>query len=162
VHSIRAATIKDIPLIRELTYKVWPQTYLKIQTQEQVDYMLEMMYSVSALEKQMNDGCEFIIAYDDKEPVGFASYQDTGDNIYKLHKLYVLISQQGKGTGRFIIDYLCREIKQKKGKALHLQVNRFNTAKDFYNKLGFAVIAEQKLDIGNGFFMDDYIMEKKL
>lgn len=162
MHSIRIATTADIPLIRELTFQVWPQTYLPIQTPEQVNYMLEMMYSVPSLEKQMEDGCRFIIAYDDKEPVGFASYQDLGNNVYKLHKLYVLTSQQGKGTGRFIIDYIYNEIKPKGAKALQLQVNRFNKAKDFYNKLGFIVTGEQKSDIGNGFFMDDYIMEKKI
>lgn len=124
--------------------------------------MLEMMYSASSLEKQMNDGCCFIIAYDDNEPVGFASYQDIGNDVYKLHKLYVLISQQGKGTGRYIIDYICSDIKPKGAKALRLQVNRFNKAKDFYNKLGFAIIDEKKSDIGNGYFMDDYIMEKRM
>ena len=161
MHSIRKATKKDIPLIRELTFQVWPQTYLQIQTQEQVDYMLNMMYSVPSLENQMTDGCQFIIAYDDKEPVGFASYQDLKNGVYKLHKLYVLLSQQGKGTGRYIIDYVCKEIKLRGANALRLGVNRFNKAKDFYEKLGFVVIDEQKAAIGNGFFMDDYIMEKK-
>ena len=162
MHNIRHATIEDIPLIRELTFQVWPQTYLPIQTKEQVEFMLDMMYSVPSLEKQMKEGCRFIVAYDENDAVGFASFQNMGNNVYKLHKLYVLISQQGKGTGRFIIDYICNEIKQQAGKALHLQVNRFNKAKDFYNKLGFTIIGEQKSDIGNGFFMDDYIMEKIL
>jgi diamine N-acetyltransferase len=162
VHSIRTATPEDIPLIRELTFKVWPQTYASLLSKEQIDYMLQMMYSVSSLEKQMKDGCNFIIVYDDETPVGFASFQDMGNTIYKLHKIYILASQQGKGTGRLIIDYICDEIKPKGAKSLQLQVNRHNKAKDFYNKLGFTVIDNLKLDIGNGYFMDDYIMEKKL
>jgi diamine N-acetyltransferase len=161
VFNIRKATTGDIPLIRELTYKVWPQTYAAVLSQEQIDYMLEMMYSPSSLEKQMNDGAQFILVYDGKEPVGFASYQEIEPAIYKLHKIYVLPSQQGKGTGRFVIDHIINEIRNKNAKALQLQVNRHNKAKSFYEQLGFSVKEELKLDIGNGYFMDDYIMEKK-
>ena len=160
--SIEKASVDDIPLIRELTFKVWPQTYAEVLSQEQIDYMLEMMYSPSSLEKQMKSGAQFIFVYDEKEPVGFASYQEMEPGIYKLHKIYVLPSQQGKGTGRFVIDHIIEQIQQRKAKVLQLQVNRNNKAKSFYERLGFSVREELKLDIGNGYFMDDYIMEKRL
>jgi len=162
VFSLRNATIADIPLIRELTYKVWPQTYAPILSREQINYMLEMMYSRDALEEQMNESCRFIIVYNDKVPAGFASFQETAPSVYKLHKLYVLSSQQGKGTGRFMIEHIIKTIQKGGAGCLQLQVNRHNNAKQFYEKLGFAVIRELKLDIGNGYFMDDYIMEKKI
>jgi ribosomal protein S18 acetylase RimI-like enzyme len=110
----------------------------------------------------MNDGCQFIIIYDEAEPVGFAAYQETEPSIFKLHKIYVLIPQQGKGSGRFIIDYIVSEIRQQGATALQLQVNRANKAKNFYEKLGFTVIREADFNIGNGYFMNDYVMEKKL
>ena len=162
MYNIRHATAEDIPLIRELTYKVWPQTYAGIISAEQINYMLDMMYSEDSLRKQLNAGAEFIILYDNEEPVGFASYQEIKPAIHKLHKLYVLPSQQGKGTGRYIIDYIIGCIKEEGASSLQLQVNRNNKAKGFYEKNGFAVIEEIKLDIGNGYIMDDYIMEKKL
>lgn len=160
--KIRKATSKDIPLIRELTFKVWPQTYAAIVSREQIEYMMEMMYSEASLLKQMNDGCRFIIAYDNNEPVGFASCQETEPSLFKLHKIYVLNTQQGKGTGKFMIEYLLNDIRQKGGSALQLQVNRHNKARNFYEKLGFVTIQEADFDIGNGYFMNDYIMEKKL
>lgn len=160
--KIRKATSKDIPLIRELTFKVWPQTYAAIISREQIEYMLEMMYSEASLLKQMNEGCRFIIAYDNNEPVGFASCQETEPSLFKLHKIYVLNSQQGKGTGKFMIEYLLNDIHQKGGSALQLQVNRHNKARNFYEKLGFVTIQEADFDIGNGYFMNDYVMEKKL
>ena len=160
--KIRKATSKDIPLIRELTFKVWPQTYAAIISREQIEYMMEMMYSEASLLKQMNDGCRFIIAYDNNEPVGFASCQETEPSLFKLHKIYVLNTQQGKGTGKFMIEYLLNDIRQKGGSALQLQVNRHNKARNFYEKLGFVTIQEADFDIGNGYFMNDYIMEKKL
>ena len=160
--KIRMATSKDIPLIRELTFKVWPQTYAAIISREQIEYMMEMMYSEASLLKQMNEGCRFIIAYDNNEPVGFASCQETEPSLFKLHKIYVLNTQQGKGTGKFMIEYLLNDIRQKGGSALQLQVNRHNKARNFYEKLGFVTIQEADFDIGNGYFMNDYIMEKKL
>lgn len=158
--SIIPATEDDIPLIRLLTNKIWPQTYSSIISKEQIDYMLEMMYSVASLEKQMRTGAPFIIVYDEGEPVGFASYGEIGQNIFKLHKIYILPSQQGKGTGKFVIDHIIAEIKNKGAAALQLQVNRRNKAKFFYEKLGFTVIKEFDFDIGNGYVMDDYLMEK--
>jgi len=160
--SIRNASIDDIKLIRKLTFIVWPQTYAAIISQQQIDYMLDMMYSEASLKEQMNDGSQFIIVCDDTEPVGFASFRETGPLVYKLHKIYILASQQGKGTGRFVIDYIINEIKQKAATALQLQVNRYNKARSFYEKLGFVVIEEADFDIGNGYFMNDYVMEKKL
>jgi diamine N-acetyltransferase len=164
--SVTKATITDIQLIRQLTFAVWPQTYSSVISKEQIDYMLEKMYNPSTLKKQMEeDGCTFIIVYDDNEPVAFASYaQHPADNeteptTWKLNKIYILQSQQGKGTGKLIINYIVDEIKTKSAKALQLQVNRQNKAKDFYEKLGFKIIKTADFDIGNGYFMNDYVME---
>ncbi len=162
MHSIRKASIDDIPLIRELTFRVWPQTYASIISEEQIDYMLEMTYSESSLQIQMEEGSKFIIASDDHEPVGFAAYGEIKPGLWKLHKIYILSSQQGKGTGRFVVDHIIREINGLGATALQLQVNRYNKARNFYEKIGFTVIEEADFDIGNGYFMNDYVMEKKI
>jgi diamine N-acetyltransferase len=162
VLSIQNKNTSDIPLIRELAMKVWPQTYRSILSDGQIDYMLKLMYSAESLQQQMNDGAQFIVVYDDAEPVGFASHQEIKPSIYKLHKIYVLTSQQGKGTGRFILDHIIDTIKKNGATALQLQVNRGNKARYFYEKLGFIIIEEIDLDIGGGYVMDDYIMEKRL
>ena len=160
--SISAVSTESIPLIRELTYSVWPQTYRGLLSDEQIDYMLDLMYSETSLLKQINEGAQFLIVYDQHAPAGFASFEEVRPGNYKLHKIYILQSQQGKGTGRFLIEHITDLIKKAGGVALHLQVNKNNPAKSFYEKLGFAVIDQVKLDIGNGYFMDDYIMEKQI
>jgi N-acetylglutamate synthase-like GNAT family acetyltransferase len=161
--EIKKATITDISLIREITFRVWPQTYASILSQEQIDYMLEMMYSEASLQKQMTqDACQFIIVYEDGNPVGFASYNEEEPQRWKLNKIYVLQNQQGKGTGKLVINYIIEEIRKQHATALFLQVNRYNNAKVFYEKVGFKEIDFINLDIGNGYFMNDYIMEKKL
>jgi protease PrsW len=160
--TLRKAYPADIPLIREMAYKIWPVTYGSILSQEQLDYMLELIYSEQALKEQMEKNHEFIIVYDGVHPVGFASFSLIEPQTYKLHKIYVLPSQQGKGTGRFIIDQLVKAMKSKGAASLQLNVNRHNNAKTFYEKLGFTVIREEDIDIGKGYFMNDYVMEKKL
>jgi ribosomal protein S18 acetylase RimI-like enzyme len=159
--NIRNASVEDVHLIRELTFKIWPQTYATILSQQQIDYMLEMMYSEASLKKQMDEGSRFILVYDEKEPVGFAAYQEIKPTTWKLHKIYILTTQQGKGTGKFVIDHIIKEIQQQGATALQLQVNRHNKARSFYEKIGFTVIEEADFDIGNGYFMNDYVMEKK-
>lgn len=160
--EIRNASEADIPALRELVFKVWPQTYRGMITDEQIDYMLELMYSESSLLKQMQDGARFIFIDNDGEPVGYASFQQVGPGLFKLHKIYVLPSQQGKGTGKYMIDYIIEEVKKQGATSLQLQVNRRNKARHFYEKLGFSVIQSCDFDIGNGYVMDDYVMEKKL
>jgi len=163
--QIRKATAADIPLIRELCFAIWPQTYSSILSKEQIGYMLGLMYSESSLQKQMEeDGCIFIMVYDENDPVGFASYSEekSSPQTWKLNKIYVLQSQQGKGTGKFIINYINEEIKLQGAKAIQLQVNRDNPARSFYEKLGFTVIKTADFDIGNGYFMNDFVMELTL
>ncbi|HKO79797.1 MAG TPA: GNAT family N-acetyltransferase, partial [Chitinophagaceae bacterium] len=160
--TLRKAYPADIPLIRDLAYKIWPHAYANILSQEQLDYMLKLLYDEKVLHEQIEGNIEFIIAYDGVHPVGFASFGLAEPAIYKLHKIYVLPSQQGKGTGRFIIEQLMKAMKAKGAMALQLNVNRQNNAKNFYEKLGFVVIKEEDIDIGNGYYMNDYVMEKKL
>lgn len=74
-YSIRLATKEDIELIRSLCFRVWPQTYSSIISSEQIDYMLDKMYSPLSLAQQMDEGAHFNLLYNLTQPVGFASYQ---------------------------------------------------------------------------------------
>ena len=159
--TIRKASPEDALLIRDLAYAIWPSAYGHILAQEQLDYMLNKMYKEDVLRQQMQKEIDFIIVEDGSQPVGFASYGLEKPGIYKLHKIYVLPSQQGKGTGRFLLDEIEKTIRSKGATSLLLNVNRQNKAKTFYEKLNFHVIREEDIDIGEGYFMNDYVMEKK-
>ena len=160
--TIRKASSADASLIRDMAYEIWPETYSQILSKDQLEYMLGLFYNEQKLKTEIEQGVEFILVYEDVQPAGFAAFSKTEPEVYKLHKIYVLPSQQGKGTGRFIIDEVIKAIKQVGAMALQLNVNRNNNAKLFYEKLGFVVIREEDIDIGNGYFMNDYVMEKKL
>lgn len=158
---IRRATREDIPLISALAHEIWPPTYSQLMTHDKLEYMLDLIYSEESLRRQMDNGHEFMLVSDGPHDTGFASIAETAPSAYKLHKIYVLPSQQGKGTGRFIIDHIVKEITWRGANALRLNVKRDNPALHFYEKLGFAVIGEEDIDIGRGYFMEDYIMEKR-
>lgn len=160
--QIRSADSHDIPLIRELTMAIWPSAYNHIIGEQQVAYMLDKFYAPEQLRSQMEEGGHrFILCYADERPVGFASYSEIEPQIFKLHKLYVLPGEQGKGIGRFIVSYIVSDIKNSNAIALRLNVNRYNhSAIAFYEKAGFSRLKEEDIDIGGGYFMNDYVLER--
>ena len=164
--EIKAAGINDIKLIKELAYTTWPAAYGKLLAPDQLTYMLQLIYSEDALINQMkNLQHQFIIVYENESAIGFASFSPKEENnaaCFRLHKLYVLPGQQGKGTGKLMIDYIVDEIKKAGGTTLELNVKRDNPALHFYHKLGFTIESEVDIDIGNGYFMRDYIMSLEL
>ena len=162
--NIRFANIKDINAICLLAEKIWPSTYREILSEHQIKYMMDMMYSPSSLRTQMLEKKHsFIIVEENDQQIGFASYSISDKpGIYKLHKIYVMRTEQGKGLGKYIIDFIINDIKPHAATALQLNVNRNNKAKKFYENLGFKVISEEDIDIGNNYLMNDYVMEKNL
>ena len=161
--SVRRAYPADVNLIRDLAHRIWPDAYRDILSADQLDYMLTKFYDPSALHKQMEtDGHEFVILYDGVEATGFASFSQQVAGVYELHKLYVLPSQQGRGSGRFLVHKIEEAMHRNRGTHLRLNVNRHNRARGFYEKIGFQVIGEEDIDIGNGHFMNDYVMEKTI
>lgn len=161
---LKKAKEEDIPVIQEIARITWGPTYLPIIGQEQVDYMLEKMYNKGALLEQLMDGYVFLLAELNGKEVGFASYSiiDHENRTYKLHKLYVLPETHGKGVGKFLINEVLDKIKEEGGVKLELNVNRENNAKNFYESAGFTIKETVDIEIGNGFYMNDYVMEKVL
>lgn len=157
--EIKKADSRHISLIRTLAMEVWPGTYIPIIGEAQVNYMLNRFYSDAALQEQMARGDTFIICYDAGKPVGFASFGPVTQDTYKLHKLYILPETQGKGIGKLLLEYIKTAIKTAGYHRLHLNVNRYNeAAKGFYTRMGFTVVHDEDIDIGNGFFMNDHVL----
>lgn len=158
---IRSADFDDISTIGFLAHQIWPVTYKDILTQEQMDYMLQLNYSPAALENQIRQQHHrFIIAEINLEEVGFASFGPIQNGNWKLHKLYVLPSMQGKGVGKALVDMVEEEVRTHNGAHLLLNVNKNNKAIKFYESLGFQIEKAEVNDIGHGFVMDDYVMGK--
>lgn len=160
VIDIRKADTSDILTISTLAHAIWPETYGSILSEAQIKHMLNLFYSHASLEKQFDEGHTFLIALMNAETVGFASYSHGNKaGLYKVHKLYVHPMLHGKGFGKKLLDTIIDDIRPSGAKKLQLNVNRYNRARSFYEKYGFNLAGEEDIAIGEGFFMNDYIME---
>lgn len=163
--TISPASVEDIKTIQEIAHKSWPVTYGEILSQEQLDYMLEKFYSDKALKENLiSQGHHFLLIREDGISLGFASYehQYLNKNGTRLHKLYLLPETQGKGLGKLVLERIIALAKENHSEAVSLNVNRFNKASVFYKKMGFEIIEEEDLEIGDGYLMEDYKMELKI
>jgi diamine N-acetyltransferase len=162
--SIRPAGPDDINTIGFLAQQIWPVAYEGITPPDQLQYMLNLFYSPAALRKQMvDDRHQFLLVEQGAEAIGFASWGAMKEpGVFQLHKLYLLPGQQGKGLGRSMLQFIFSVIGPEGATVLRLNVNRFNKARQFYEKLGFRVVGEEDIAIGNDYFMNDYIMEAAL
>lgn len=158
---IRKASLEDLPLIHEMASVVFPHTYAKILSPEQLDYMMEWMYSIPNLQKQITEEKHiYYLAYEDNQPVGYVSIQPEGKDVFHLQKIYVLPDQQGKHYGQSLFIKAIEAIKEIHPEPcqMRLNVNRNNKALMFYEHLGMKKIAQGDFPIGHGYYMNDYIM----
>lgn len=159
--TIRRATIADCELINKLANEVFPATYKEILSPEQLDYMMGWMYAPENIRKQMEEeGHVYFIAYEECEPTGYVSVQQQDENVFHLQKIYVLPRFQGTRLGSRLFDQAVKYIKEVHPSPclMELNVNRNNKALRFYERKGMKKVREGDFPIGNGYYMNDYIM----
>lgn len=160
--KIRKALLSDIPLIKEIAEKAWRPTYEHILTEQQTVYMLDLMYNSLTLENQMNDNIAFFMVDLDQETVGYFAVENFNEQFVKLHKLYLDPTKKQIGLGKIIIQYIKDWTLLNQRNSIILNVNKNNSAVEFYLKMGFLVKEELVLDIGQGYVMDDFMMQLDL
>ena len=150
--EIRKATKDDCPQIRQLAEQIFPATYKEIISQEQIDFMMDWMYSISNLNKQMDDGHIYFLAYRETAPVGYVSVEQQDKDLFHLQKIYVLGSEQGTGCGKFLFTEAVKYIKTVHPApcTMELNVNRENRAIRFYEHMGMHKARQGNFSIGNG------------
>lgn len=173
--SYRRATTDDIELIRSIAKVAFPATYSTIISAEQIDYMMEWMYSAKKLQQEISGNITYLLAEVDGRTVGYLSFgPDEGaaaalsaaapgqGRLFHLHKIYLLPEAQGGGNGKRLFMAGEREMRLAGATAFELNVNRGNPALGFYRHLGMQLSRSGDFDIGGGFFMNDHIMRKEL
>lgn len=167
---LKTATADDMQIVHDMAEVVFRHTYENILTSEQIDYMIDWMYSIESLNKQLDEGHAYHIAFAGTVPCGYMSVRkegrdEAGVEVYHLEKIYVMPQYHGKGLGRllfnlaleYVTDSLSSDDKSSSAR-IELNVNRNNPSLDFYLHMGMKIIRQGDFPIGNGFYMNDYIM----
>ncbi|MFI1743130.1 GNAT family N-acetyltransferase [Thalassobellus sediminis] len=157
-----ATTKTDYECISKLAHTIWHEHYIKIISLEQIEYMLEKYNSVKSIEERVQAGVKFYcLTYNDK-PVGYTAIENKSDYLY-ISKLYVLKTYRGKKIAKAAMLFTESMAKAQNISVIKLNVNKYNTNSMLaYEKMGFVKTASTIEDIGNGFVMDDYLMEKQI
>ena len=162
---IRLLSKAELPLVRQVADVVWPVTFRPILSEEQVAFMMEMMYAPAVMEREYDEGVQFRGVFDGDRPVGYLITGPCADKAaaMKLHKCYLLPEYQGKGLGSRMLQTAISLAREAGYKSLRLNVNRQNEkAIRAYLRNGFKVVESVDNPIGKGFYMNDYVMETTL
>ncbi|MDO5570750.1 MAG: GNAT family N-acetyltransferase [Bacteroidales bacterium] len=156
----KCAQISDIPVIISIADVSFRNTYKDILSPQQLEWMMEWMYSEQSLKNQLNEGQKFFILYSDNIACGYISIEEQEKTLFHFQKIYLLPSFQGLGLGRMLIEKGVEYIRSLNNlpARVELNVNRNNKAQEFYKKMGFEIVSQGDFSIGNGYFMNDYIM----
>lgn len=157
--QLRKADVQDAPLINSLASVVFTLTYREILSPRQNEFMFEWMYAIDNIRGQMQEGHCYFILEDKNQACGYLSIQQEQE-LFHLHKIYVLPAYQKTGAGRFLFEQALAYVKSIHPSPcrLELRVNRENPAVGFYKKMGMKVLRSDDFDIGQGYYMNDYIM----
>ena len=152
-----------VDAVAALARVVWQATYPALISQAQIDAMLADRYAPARIRAQLDDPAHaWRVVRAAGTPVGFAHAYFDG-NGFKLDKLYVHPDYQRRGLGAGLLRAIEAWARAQATTRLHLQVNRGNEgAIRAYEQYGFRIVESQVFDIGGGFVMDDYVMEKTL
>lgn len=161
--SLIPVKLSEVGLVRAMAERIWPLAYHEIISASQMEYMLERMYSDRTLRKEIGDQSIFyqwiIIA---GEKAGFlAAGPMIKGGLTPLHKFYLLPEYQGRGIGKVALAAFLIFAGSAGAGTIELRVNRANArAIALYEQAGFAIQREDLLEIGGGFVMDDYLMQR--
>lgn len=148
--------------VAALARPIWNECYVGIISQEQIDYMVDKFQTEGAICNDLENGYMYRIVTAEGKDVGYCGYTIDGDSVY-LSKIYVVRDYRKKGLGRKCLSFVEQYAKDNGKKRIHLRVNRNNVDSiRTYETWGFRTYQYDTADIGNGFVMDDNLMEKLL
>ena len=168
IQFVPVTTPQQLDVIAGLAREIWYEYYVPLIGRAQVDYMVSKFQSSGAMAGQLREGYEYFliqrgVAGRDAQGFGYCAVQpQPAQSSLFLSKLYLLRDARGAGTGRVCMEFIEQLARRRGLTLLWLTVNKGNPAVKAYERLGFRIAADLVMDIGGGFVMDDYRMEKSL
>ena len=157
--NIVTATYSDLEKLEQMACFIWRESYTQLLGENQVEYMLGRFQNAAAFRQQMSENYVYRILYDDGEMIGYIASLSEGGRIF-LSKLYLKNAYHGRGLGKLMIEDVIGLYPE--ARAIWLTVNKHNPSYYIYGHLGFKTVDSVCTDIGEGYFMDDYVMQREL
>jgi GNAT superfamily N-acetyltransferase len=141
---------------------IWCEHYSGMIGLEQALYMAETFQSVTAIASQISAGaCYFLIEYE-QTTVGYTAFEQHDDALF-VSKLYLLNTYRGKGIAQAVLHWLEEQARQFGLSFLFLLTNQKNTvALEAYKRFGFSIVSSLVKDVGQGYSVSDYRLEKQV
>lgn len=159
---IKVTSLKVCQIIEKMADVIWKDHYTSIIGIEQVEYMLDKFQTAEAIKAQVDDGIEYYLINHEEVGVGYLSFAKKKDTLF-LSKIYVMREMRGKKIGKAAMKFIESKAIEFGYATISLTVNKNNlNSIEAYEKMNFQKKDEIVIDIGNGFVMDDFLMEKRL
>ncbi len=159
---IEVSTENHMDIIESLAREIWTEHYIPIIGEQQVGYMLDRYQSKQAIKEQIASGVLYFLIEEDQAFIGYIAVQPRGDELF-LSKIYLQSSHRARGYGKQAVRFVDTLARERGLRKIVLTVNKNNTAAiRAYEKIGFRNVGSLVQDIGSGFVMDDYAMEKTI
>ena len=157
---INCVEVKNINELALLAFEIWHEYWVEILSVEQIDYMVDKFQSELAIKNQIeNDNYVYFFVQKDNENIGYIGLSKKQEYLF-LSKFYIKKDFRNKGFGTKVFEFIKEFAIQNCYKKIQLTVNKNNTNTiNAYKKWGFEIVNSVVSPIGNGFVMDDYIME---
>jgi ribosomal protein S18 acetylase RimI-like enzyme len=161
VQLVPVTTATQVANVARMAREVWNEYYVSLIGQAQVDYMVAKFQSAEAMQAQVDSGYEYFHIRQSGVNVGYAAIRhDAADARIFISKLYLLAAHRKAGAGRQTLALIERMARERGATHLWLTVNKGNASVQAYERLGFRIVEAMVMDIGGGYVMDDYKMEK--
>lgn len=162
--NIENVQSEETAQLAQLASEIWREYYTSILTAEQIDYMVEKFQSAQAIEDQIrSQGYEYYFLKSGSEYAGYVGINGSDGNALFLSKFYIKKECRGRGYAKEVMEFLTELCRDRGFRKIWLTVNRFNeNSINVYEKKGFHKVRTQVADIGNGYVMDDFVMEKEI
>lgn len=160
---IKFIEVKNVEKLACLAAEIWHEYWVEILSFEQINYMVNKFQSKKAIERQLKEEhyIYFFIEFDGKN-IGYIGMSRKKDHLF-LSKLYIKKGYRHQGIGSKAFEFIKTFAKENNYNRITLTVNKYNTNTiKTYKKWNFHEISSVVTDIGQGFVMDDYIMEYRL
>ncbi len=162
IQFLPAKTSADFEQISVLANEIWTDHYVPMLGPALIEYMLEKFQSPSAVAQQVEEGVSYYLQQHKDQIAGYLAFYPKEGAMF-LSKIYVHKNYRGLGLGRAAMNFIEEQTRTANLSRLRLTVNKKNEGSiGAYERMGFKKIEEAVFDIGEGFFMDDYVLEKEL